>query len=198
MDADVTGDIVVAAPDAVRIASTHKLPILAKSLGEAKHWRTRRGRVKPAFLPAGLLLLLYALVTYLTGHWHPEWGEIAALAGLLALGFGAMSWWEDWSEDDYVDPEVTIEIGRDGVTFTAPEGRETVAWPQARLLAAATLHEAWVFHGLELDSPFGPLVLHDEYFDRGRIAAAAYVDRCLAAAHPPVPRVRSTASADPL
>ncbi|WP_114954272.1 hypothetical protein [Sphingosinicella terrae] len=188
MDTEVTEDIVVAAPNAVQIACEHRLPIVARSLGQAAHWRRRRGWVKPALLPVGLLLLLYALVTYATGHWHPEWGEIAALAGLLALGLGAMTWWDDWSEDDYAESEVTIEMTRDGVTFSAPDARETFAWTEARALAAATLHEGWVFHGLELESPFGPLVVHDETFDNGRIAAAHYVDRCLAAAHPPQPR----------
>ena len=180
---------------ALAISIRHSLPITARSLSrrefisaERKAWTLLLG--VPAFLlffwPFYSAFELDFDFAFRFGPWM-----IGAALILWAILFFA----KRRAGRGYVDPRIKVEVAEIGITFSEPGRRELVSWPAAALMMAETLHRGDYFDGLRLDSPLGPVALHNGRFKWGRTTAALFYARCAAAGACPAPPPAEAANA---
>ncbi len=78
---------------------------------------------------------------------------------------------------DYRDPRIRIEAGCDGLDFTNQAETQRMDWlsVEAKVRFVIGKGDHARFTGLRLDSPFGAIVLEDDWYRNGRNVAAAII-----------------------
>ncbi len=167
-----------AAAQALELANGLDLPVIARS----QKANVVRGK---GCLLAGIVIALSIALAILVVALIAGIGARGGSAGWQAIGYvlvlgfaflclsGLRRGWRG-RRSDYVDPELAIEAGAEGVTFSRPGASRSQSYGEirAQVLSIAVRHSVR-FLGLELQSPLGPIRLDDALFVNGRNTAAA-------------------------
>lgn len=164
---------------ALDLAATLTLPVTARSLTAAEIARIDR-RYLPIilgiFIAAALPILAIFAVAGASGP-----GSVAIMAAAIAL-LGTILWLiargRAAGRRDYVDPQITVEVGADKLILRAPGRTEEIdfAGMEAKVNFVRIRGNSY-FLGLILGTPLGELQLDDLWFEHGREAAAALAGR---------------------
>ena len=170
---DATDDD-LAVEKAMKIANRTSLPVIARSLTPAevqlRSWR-RIGLYALPFTPLALLMILA-----IRNDNSRERLELA-ITGLIFLLIGGLvaRWWLR-REGGYRDPQITVEVGADGVVVTSPGGVQGMRWGE---IEAEVVHyrsrSGFTYCGIRMESPFGTIDLRDDRYRDGREAASVIV-----------------------
>jgi hypothetical protein len=163
---------------AVALGAGQTLPVSARSLP------TNEVRGKGCAL-AGIIALLafvglplIAVMLVAAGN-EPEPRRTVIYVAILAFaGFALIALARGWRarRADYVDPQLTVEAGADGVTIGGPSGRHVLRYPQVQArISSIGVRQSIRFVGIVMDSPVGELRLDDYLFANGRNVAGAIV-----------------------
>lgn len=159
---------------AKRIAARLDQPVSARSLTPPELLDRHRNRIGLAALVLVVGLLVMAFFALREGGALATFAMIFALVALPTM-FVAGRMRMD-RHRDYRDPQIRIVAGAEGLAFTNPEGSRLVDWlsVEAKVRYVVQKDRA-TFIGLTLESPFGRLLLDDDWYRNGRNLAAAIV-----------------------
>jgi hypothetical protein len=159
---------------AKKIAARLTLPVMARSLTRPELVDKHRNAIGivVVFL---LLFLVGALFFSLDDGWLTNFILLLMLVAVPALFVAGQMRMR--RHRDYRDPRIRIEAGRDGLDFTNEAGTQRVDWlsVEAKVRFVIGKGDYARFTGLRLDSPFGPIVLEDDWYRNGRNLAAAII-----------------------
>ena len=167
-----------AVKQAVELAASQGLPVAARSL-PASEVRGKGCVLGGIVVLLGLIGIPLIAVMLVAAGSEPEPRRTVIYVAILAFAAitlaGLAKGWRS-RRADYVDPQLTVEAGPDGVAISGPRGRHSLPYAQvqARILSIS-MRQSVRFLGIEMDSPVGTIRLDDALFANGRNAAAAIV-----------------------
>jgi 4-amino-4-deoxy-L-arabinose transferase-like glycosyltransferase len=167
-----------AAKQALELAAGLALPVTARSRPS--------GEVRSNGCALGVIVLVLGLVASLLfaallagASAVPEPRRTIILVAILGFAaFVLLSLVKGWRSRraDYVDPQLVVEAGREGVTLRRPGASHMLRYAEVRMrVSSIAVRHSVRFVGVKMESPFGTISLDDALFTGGREAAAAIV-----------------------
>ena len=171
-------EIELAAADAIGLARDVTLPVVAASRSrEAILSRYQTRLTLLAVLVTGGILFMVAVALQQRAETRNDMLVFTLFFALIVGGACFVLAQRMLREPRaYRDPGLAIEVGADGVTISAPAGRQRLEWGEVEAEITLVRFRGSVhFEGLELESRFGTQKLNDIWYSEGRTAAAAIV-----------------------
>lgn len=163
---------------AIRLAAETQLPASTRSVTREEATASDGGRAFLMYLVTALLpLFILMMVLKSNADAHSKFGWVL-LGGLVTLGCFFFAQSVQRRRSAYVDPQIVVEVGADGVIVRNPAGAHQLPDHKLRYEFVHYSHEGSVtFLGIKLDTPLGLLEIQDHWYKGARGVAAAIVAR---------------------
>jgi hypothetical protein len=169
-----------ATEQALELAAGLKLPVAAQS--KPTNVVRANGCALGAIVVVVGLAVMAVLAAVMAGSGSiEEPRRTVIVVGVLAFAiwvlFTAVKAWRA-RRSDYVDPQLVVEAGPEGVTIRGPGRSHALRYGEVRAtIASISFKQSVRFVGVKMESPAGTLSLDDALFVNGRNVAAAIVAR---------------------
>jgi hypothetical protein len=163
---------------AFRLGAEVALPARTRSITKAEAMASDGGRAAIMYLLTMLVPLIVSAMMLQSNASVQSKVAWIVMVGIVTAGLYYLSRSVQQRRSAYVDPEIVVEVGKDGVTIRNPAGTHKLPDHGLRYEFVHYSHDSSVtFLGIKLETPLGVLELHDQYYPGARQVAAAIVLR---------------------
>lgn len=163
---------------AIRLAAETALPASTRSVTKEEAVSSDGGRAFLMYLLTALMPLIILMMVVKSKDDPQTMFGLILLGGLLTAGMFFLAQSVQRRRSTYVDPQIVVEVGADGVTVRDPAGAHALPDHKLRYEFVHYSHEGSVtFLGIKLDTPLGLLEIQDQWYKGARGVAAAIVAR---------------------
>ncbi len=175
---DQDGEREAAAKQAVRLAASMTLPVVARSLTHEELIGQQRTLVRWCVLGAAIITIGLIAAVWSELLRTPWKVSIIIAPALLLLGVPLLLIvrWHRRRARTYRDPQLSIRVEADGLTITKAGIAHAIPWSAIRATVECYSGRSGIqFVGATVQSPVGAFRLDNDIFENGRWAAVAIV-----------------------